>query len=342
MAKLAAAETSMLALTSQVPLREGLTLVTASQQDRGDFEIIKTVTKVDAKAITVTVLSEEPTVCGGEVFGRDGTRPSTSRRAVLRKDLKSARTIQVWFPSCALELQFNPGITALGVSARVLHELRTSGQTILNAISEGDHVMTPGVLTRIEPQPIPFRVILNNEPVEVATIHARWHSTKRDLDCWILDDLDNPLLLRTISMGKVGLDVVKLSFPTDERAARVERDLSQQGRTVVYGIYFDFASDRVKEESEPMLKEIADVMTKNPTWRLAVEGHTDNLGGGEANLRLSQRRATAVRAVLGERYKIEPTRLEPAGFGETRPKAPNETLEGRALNRRVELVRIGR
>ncbi len=137
-------------------------------------------------------------------------------------------------------------------------------------------------------------------------------------------------------------NVVKLSFPTSETAARLERDLSDQGRTVVYGIYFDFASDAIKEESEPVLKQIADVMIKNPTWLLSVEGHTHNFGGNEANLQLSQRRATAVSKALGERYKIPSTRLEPTGFGEARPKATNETIEGRALNRRVELVRIGR
>lgn len=346
MAKLAAAETSMLALTSQVPLREGLTLVTASQQDRGDFEMLKTVTKVDAKAVTVTVLSEEPTACGEELFGRHGTRLSESRRAVLREDLDHARTVRFLFKACLSEPEYTPGVTAISISSSVLRELKTEGQANLKIIGD-DHIPYPGVLTRIEREVIPLKVILNDELLEVAAVHARFHTIgaepKRSGEFWILDDLNNPLVLRTKkSNGKVRLDVVKLSFPTGERTARLERDLSEQGRTIVYGIYFDFASDRIKEESEPMLKEIADLMTKNPMWRLAVEGHTDNLGGTKTNLDLSQRRAAAVAKALGERYKIPSTRLEPAGFGETRPKATNETLEGRALNRRVELVRIGR
>lgn len=200
--------------------------------------------------------------------------------------------------------------------------------------------MVPGVLTRVESEPVPYKVIVNDVQSEIAVVHARWQSDQRDREYWILDDVSNPLVLRTSSNGKAFQEVVKLSFPTGDQAVRLERDLSGQGRTVVYGIYFDFASDHIKEESEPELKEIADVMMKNPTWRLAVEGHTDNLGGTEANLQLSQRRAAAVAKALGERYKIRSTRLEPAGFGEMKPKATNETLEGRALNRRVELVRI--
>ena len=343
---IAPAEPPSSASIAQVPLREGLTLVTASQQDRGDFEIIKTVTKVDAKAITVTVVSDEPTFCGEEVFGRDGTRPSISRRAVLREDMERARTVQFWFPSCLSEPQFNPGITAISVSAIVLRELKAEGRASLNIIGD-DHITYAGVFTRIERHAVPFKVIFNDEPVELAAVHVRATSSqvdkKRWSEYWLLDDVTNPLVLRKVSSsGQVGLDIVKLSFPSGERAARLERNLSEQGRTVVYGIYFDFASDRIKEESEPVLKEIADVLAKNPTWRLAVEGHTDNLGGTEANLRLSQRRAASVRKVLGERYTISPTRLEPSGFGETKPKATNDTLEGRALNRRVELVRIGR
>lgn len=202
--------------------------------------------------------------------------------------------------------------------------------------------MVSGVLTRIKPQAVPFNIILNDEPVKVAAVHARWSSSAGDREYWILEDVHNPLVLRVSYNGKAFYEVVKLSFPTAERATRLERNLSEQWRAVTYGIYFDFASDGIKEESEPILKQIAELLTKNPAWRLSVEGHTDNLGGNEANLRLSQRRAASVRKALGDHYKIAPARLEPAGIGETRPKATNETAEGRAMNRRVELVRIDR
>ena len=115
--------------------------------------------------------------------------------------------------------------------------------------------------------------------------------------------------------------------------------MKQTGQAEVYGIYFDFASDKIKPESEPVLREIADALNHNPTWKLRVEGHTDNIGGDDYNLDLSQRRAEAVKLALVTRYHIAAERLTPKGFGATRPKEPNDTLAGRARNRRVELVR---
>lgn len=338
---IAPAEPPSSPLIAQVPLREGLMIVSAQHDPaRGDFEPIITVTKADDKFVIVTLSTGEPTKCTEQADGL-GSRRSVSRRSILRNDLEGAHTYRGGFMECALEPELTPGMTGFSVSTSVLRELKTKGRTNLSAHTRAAG-MVSGDLTPIEPQSVPFKVILNNEPAKVAAVHARWHSSIGDREYWILDDPSNPLVLRVSYNGKPFLEVIKLSFPTSKTSARLEQDLSEQGRTVVYGIYFDFASDVIKEESEPVLKQIAGVMTKNPTWRLAVEGHTDNLGGNEANLFLSQRRAVAVRTVLGERYKIPPTRLEPAGFGETRPKGNNETIEGRALNRRVELVRIGR
>jgi outer membrane protein OmpA-like peptidoglycan-associated protein len=226
-----------------------------------------------------------------------------------------------------------------------------------------------GTLKRVEAAPVPFKVIVNDVPVTLPAVHAKGQVGDFEAEFWILDDVDNPLSLKWI-MGHGQLQVIKLQFPAPAEtttagggagsgagagggggagaggsgagAARIEKALEEAGRAVVYGIYFDFASDRIKEESEPVLKEIADVMTKNPTWNLTVEGHTDSIGTNEANQDLSQRRAAAVRKALGDRYKIAAPRLVPAGFGESRPQDTNETIEGRARNRRVELARIGR
>jgi len=144
------------------------------------------------------------------------------------------------------------------------------------------------------------------------------------------------------------LQVIKLQFPPESTggvaaspmAEKIERDLAKHGRAVVYGIYFDFASDRIKPESQPVLAEIASVLRKNPTWSLSVEGHTDSIGGDAANLDLSKRRAAAVRQALAAQHKIDAKRLDTSGYGASRPKDNNATLEGRARNRRVELVKL--
>jgi outer membrane protein OmpA-like peptidoglycan-associated protein len=122
-------------------------------------------------------------------------------------------------------------------------------------------------------------------------------------------------------------------------AKRIEEDLAKDGRSIIYGIYFDFASDRIKEESEPVLSEIAQVLRDNPTWNLNVEGHTDSIGSDADNLDLSQRRSAAVKQALTTRYKVGLNRLQTSGYGESRPKDRNDTMEGRARNRRVELVK---
>jgi outer membrane protein OmpA-like peptidoglycan-associated protein len=120
-------------------------------------------------------------------------------------------------------------------------------------------------------------------------------------------------------------------------AAAIEKALETAGTIDIYGIYFDFDSDRIKPESEPVLREIAKVMTDNPTWSLSVAGHTDNIGGDPYNLDLSKRRSASVKQALVTRYRIAGDRLETSGYGASAPKATNKTLEGRAQNRRVEL-----
>jgi len=108
----------------------------------------------------------------------------------------------------------------------------------------------------------------------------------------------------------------------------MEQALQTVGKIDIYGIYFDFASDRIKPESEPVLREIGKVMSDNPSWTLRVSGHTDNVGGDAYNLDLSKRRAASVKQALVTRYRVAPARLETSGYGASSPKATNKTLEG--------------
>lgn len=119
----------------------------------------------------------------------------------------------------------------------------------------------------------------------------------------------------------------------------LEEALARTGKADIYSIYFSFNSDTIREESEPTLRDIAQVLRRHPDWRLAVNGHTDAIGTDQANLELSRRRAAAVKNALVTRYGIVAGRLATSGFGESQPKDTNETLEGRAHNRRVELIR---
>ena len=114
--------------------------------------------------------------------------------------------------------------------------------------------------------------------------------------------------------------------------------ISSTGHVAVYGIYFDFNKSDVKPESEPALQEINKLLSGNPNLKMFIVGHTDNVGGVDFNMKLSQARADAVVKALTAKYKINPQRLKAYGVGQLAPVMPNKTEEGRAKNRRVELV----
>jgi outer membrane protein OmpA-like peptidoglycan-associated protein len=126
---------------------------------------------------------------------------------------------------------------------------------------------------------------------------------------------------------------------SDQPANQIEQQLAEKKPVQIYGIYFDFASAIVRPESEVVLSEIADILQRKPDWTLNVDGHTDNIGGVAFNQQLSEQRAAAVKDALVTRYHIAPNRLLTRGYGLTRPVENNDTLAGRARNRRVELIR---
>ena len=114
--------------------------------------------------------------------------------------------------------------------------------------------------------------------------------------------------------------------------------ISSTGHVAIYGIYFDFNKSDVKPESDPALQEISKLLSGNPNLKVFIVGHTDNVGGVDYNMKLSQARADAVVKVLTTKYKVNPQRLKAYGVGQLAPVAPNKTEDGRAKNRRVELV----
>jgi OOP family OmpA-OmpF porin len=114
--------------------------------------------------------------------------------------------------------------------------------------------------------------------------------------------------------------------------------ISSTGHVAIYGIYFDFNKSDVKPESEPALNEIAKLLSGSPSLKILIVGHTDNVGGIEYNMKLSLARANAVVQALTTKYKVNPQSLKAYGVGQLAPVAPNRTEDGRAKNRRVELV----
>jgi outer membrane protein OmpA-like peptidoglycan-associated protein len=121
-------------------------------------------------------------------------------------------------------------------------------------------------------------------------------------------------------------------------AAAMAKGLAGAGHIALYGIQFDTDKADIKDASRPTLAEIAQLLKGQSNLALAIVGHTDNQGTLEYNMELSNRRAQAVRTALINEYGVGPTRLSAWGAGFLAPVASNSTEEGRAQNRRVELV----
>ena len=121
-------------------------------------------------------------------------------------------------------------------------------------------------------------------------------------------------------------------------ASSLGEEINKSGHVAIYGIHFDTGKATIQPDSEQVLAEIAKLMQQESDLKLRVEGHTDNQGNAAANQVLSEKRAQAVVAWLTA-HGISASRLAAKGLGQSQPVAENFAEDGRAKNRRVELVK---
>jgi OOP family OmpA-OmpF porin len=121
-------------------------------------------------------------------------------------------------------------------------------------------------------------------------------------------------------------------------AGAISAGLQREGRIALYGVHFDTNKAVLREDSNAQLESMAKALKGNPALKVFIVGHTDNQGEFEANVALSQKRALAVAESLSGKYGIAPARLTARGVANLSPVSSNATEEGRARNRRVELV----
>jgi len=122
-------------------------------------------------------------------------------------------------------------------------------------------------------------------------------------------------------------------------ASSMASTIKQTGKVAVYGIYFDTGKSVLKTESKGTLEEISKLLKADPNLKLYVVGHTDNTGTFDANMKLSMERAASVVNALVTQHSVNAASLKACGSGPISPVASNDTEEGKALNRRVELVK---
>lgn len=333
----------------------------------GDYEVIRTVTSVDDRGVRIQYSSQSPNSDSGQ-------QNAPVKRAHGSKfdhpnDLQHATGMVNYFSAVIPEEI--PGTTSARLSVDLMRQLQATGKTEVTTIKGGGMEGQLGifaaalgdprgfwdrvpkvqcVLARVEAQDVAYPVLLDGKRVYLPAIHARC-TNQSFSHTYVYDEVQLPIVLAAVSSEQqMKGQITEIHYPpAPEEPERkpvkapngqeIEKALKENGRVDVYGIYFDFDKDVLRPESEPVLRQIADALNANPTWKLSLNGHTDNVGGDAHNLDLSNRRAAAVRQALVAQYRIDPSRLTPQGYGAKQPKESNDTMEGRARNRRVELVR---
>ena len=336
--------------TPEIPLVPGLRITFAvhvpdggpaeKRIAQGDYEMVVEVSRVSAESIQLATRVEAQDAAGKPLHVDIGRR-------VPMQDIATARLQILGFHT--EDPPLIAGTTALGPSRAVLRDLRTAGRAEF-AVQNFRHLSTSsGVLTRDPDARVSFPVLVNGVRVELPAIRAtgqlKYGKNVRPWEYYLLDHPQHPLTLH-FSNGAVGAgipfapentrDIVRIDFPEKKR---LETGLRETCRVEVPGIYFDFNRATLNPLSRSALSEIGDVLTRETGWRITIEGHTDNVGTDAYNQDLSTRRAAAVKDALIRDFGVAGERLATAGFGERQPRETNETIAGRARNRRVELVR---
>jgi OOP family OmpA-OmpF porin len=179
-------------------------------------------------------------------------------------------------------------------------------------------------------------------PQDVRYLAAKLDSGNRVVHVSLLVAFDNgfsPLSKTPVTLLEVieskSMDTGKVTVDAEAIGKGIDKD----GHMAIYGVMFDTDSANIKSESAPILAEIAKLLRARPELNILVVGHTDNQGAFEYNTGLSSRRANAVAHYLTETNGIAAGRMRAEGVGFLAPVANNDTPEGRAMNRRVELVK---
>lgn len=310
----------------KVALRPGVTVVTAAAEQEGDYESFKRVDSVDRD--------------GGYKLSytqRQRGRVKTIGRRVLGTDAANGRYYKARFWEG--DPESIPGSTAIGLSRAVFNDLK-AGRPATVRFDYGGSIRD--VTLRLADKPTRrFAVLIGDRSAMLPVIDVVGGSGADKVHGLFVDDPTNPLMVSLAigAKGEAQVRVVRIDDP-QTTGATLERALGRQGaRAELPGVYFETAKATLLPQSRAAIEAAAGVLRNNPDWRLAIEGHTDAIGGDAANLALSRARAEAVRRALAD-AGFDAGRFTTAGFGETRPRASNDTIEGRAANRRVELVRL--
>jgi OOP family OmpA-OmpF porin len=174
------------------------------------------------------------------------------------------------------------------------------------------------------------KVVLDDSFKKFSTILVQKDGKETWIEVWCPSEV-------MIRLSIVEREIMKQEIVAD--AAAMGDDITNTGHVSVYGIFFDSGKAEIKPESDAAIEQISKLLLNNASLKLYVVGHTDNVGTIDANMKLSKDRADAVVNTLVTKYGIQPVRLKSYGVASIVPVTTNDNEEGRAKNRRVELVK---
>jgi outer membrane protein OmpA-like peptidoglycan-associated protein len=330
-----------------VPARGGVTFVLAVNTPpgsamkgagilEGDYEMVVTLDSFNARGLTLTANWDGKDETGAFQRGK-------IQRLILPKDLESgAVQIQGWHASDPLII---PGTTSLGPSRSFTRKLVDTGQAEYQFRGFAFIDLATGVLKKTAA--VKFPVLINGRRVELPAIRAQGFMTRNGgtapFELVLLDHPQHPLALRIANGARdegfpfkprFAREIVRIDYQDEQIQETLQRDC----RVEVPGIYFDFNRDTLKPESDRALQQIAGLLKKMGGRKMVIEGHTDNVGTDAYNDDLSTRRANSVRQALIADHGVASDNVTTRGFGERKPIESNDTISGRARNRRVELA----
>jgi outer membrane protein OmpA-like peptidoglycan-associated protein len=174
------------------------------------------------------------------------------------------------------------------------------------------------------------KIVLDDTFNRLSTIVVQ----KDNKETWIESRCYSGIMFRLTIVEK---EIMNQEIVADANA--MGNDINSTGHVSLYGIFFDSGKSDLKSESDEAIVQISKLLTGNAALKLYVVGHTDNVGTIDANMKLSNDRANEVVKTLVANYGIAADRLKPYGVASLAPVASNDTEEGKAMNRRVELVK---
>ncbi len=328
-------------VTDKLSLKPGLVIVFPIHQGIdthwkkvGDYLFQVKVTKYGAEGLYFDWTMSAPADAAGS-------------RAVAAEDLKGSFKVSLFYPrheSCTLA-----GFTSTVRVSDALYQSLKAGSKSRFELDGPDEPARGDKDARCGPRSLEPQGI-EEVPVQVNGRTAMVRAIKAAADngwtYWVMDNPAFPLLVKgdgpfQWSEPRLDTTLAEVRAPAKEapqppyKVNDVIRQLEEKGVATTYAIHFDFNKATIKDRSKPLLNELGKYLAARREVKLEVQGHTDNKGGRQYNLKLSKRRAQAVVDYLVKRCGIARTRLKAAGYGFARPVAGNGTEKGRALNRRV-------